>query len=758
MADSFSVSGRYQFSGNALEFMARLAELSELATRQLGELAKVSRTINREMLNGVRANEAFTASLDGVGRGLGAVTARADAAVASIRRVGAASRATSSAGGSGFGSFIGGVGKGAAIAGLLTEAIGIRGAATLQDQTIQTGLALGRSTSYVNQNLVPLAMQMSMKTAQSVTDSMGLLRTMATSGLNDPTTMRALAMPIAQFADTQFLGKNKVPFNQSAAMLASLSHELNLRTADQLMPFANTLYKISNDMPDSLKTAATQIKYYGANYASRGVSPSEILVLQATADRLGFGGGKSGTGLNMILRNLENPTKAQFASQSALGLIGPDGKNRFLDPRTGAFSDQAFFSYLNSGYNAARKNGTVGDFNQRMDRAFSSNAGLIAGAFASNAGRQQYSNVEATLKRVPDLWKAQAILMGSLNHQTQLLTSNFQTLATLLASPLIAPLTSLVSSLANLVGGSATYLQEHPAVQNLAAGGLAAASVVAAYTAFKFMGGIGLFAHAAVRAGGERFGIGAIIGRIRGHGAAAAAEVGAARVESTGLIEIFKVLGVDALKSRYGLELLGTAIKSLGLRAIPVVGNLLLMSDAIKTFVSHSAQIDDVFAKAGAWINVVGKPMLMSAMSNAWSAAITAIGNGLASSPRFLWDSFKNSLTGGTSGGVQGATVYYAQQLHKIQNENDYITNLKYAKYAAQYGSRQGSGAFNPAAVGAGGVTVNINGDVHLPGVKNSSDLGKAFADFRHQNARAGSSGATPFSPAFLSSGLATGH
>jgi hypothetical protein len=767
VADSFTVSSRFLFTGN-LEFLESIAKLSEQSAAGLEAMAKAMRSLNRTIGASVGVTERATAGYTGLADTFAKVTASADGAAAATARLNRASTVAtrSSVGGVGGGLFggLGNLGKGLAIGGLATEAIGIRGASNLQDASIQTAIALGRSNKYVSDNLVPLAMQMSMSTAQSVTASMGILRTMATSGINDPAQLRALAMPIAKFADTQYLGKNHVSFDQSTAMLATLAHELNLRTAGQLAPFANTLFKISNDMPDSLKTAAKQIKYYGANFANAGVSPSEILMLQATADRLGYGGGKSGTGLNMALRNLQNPSGAKMlAAQSALGLLGADGRSRFIDQRTGAFNPEALFAYLNTQYNAARKNGTVGTYNQELGRAFNTNAGLIVGAFSSNAGIAQRANVTATMSRVEDLQKAQVELMGSLNNQTKLLTSNFQTLATLLASPLIAPLTSLVGNLAKLTGGAAMYLSQHPAAQNIAAGGLAVVSAAGAYYALKMLGGIGVFAHAAAKAGGIGIGgwghlggagegiarMGGGIGRIGslfGNGVDFFPTIGRLGSAMKDLGGLFRTFGREVLFTRGGLSLLAETVGRLGLRAIPVIGNITLIIDAIQQFVKHGTDINFALGKANRWIDDVGKPALVSAITGAWAAAMKALANALPALGGFIRDSLWNSITGnvGASTGFQGMAMNFASWIHQQQANND-------AAYRAGYG-------LLPASQAGNGQSVVVQGDLVLPGVKNKEDLGKHFRDFRKKTSLVQGAPVSSKAPAWLTIGKAYGQ
>jgi len=474
--------------------------------------------------SGAEADTAFT----GVVARLEAVTVAARTAAGSLRMVGRAG-ATGAVGSTVKGGVGAGVAGGAAmrlagsaagvggLAALATLAIGTKQRANLQDSMIQTGLAMGRSDQWVQANLLPTAMRMSMNTAQSVGDSMGLIRTMATSGINDPRDIQALSMPMARYADTQYLGKNHVPFDQSIASIAGVAHQLNLRTADQLNPFLNTAYKISNDMPDSMKKAFTQIGYFGPGYAGSGVSPQEILKLQANADRLGYGSGKSGTGLNMLYRNLVNPTAAQYRAQRSLGLLDAKGRPRAFDAQ-GNFDPESLFGQVNAAQHrqfALGRNGKMA-FGANLGAAFSQNTGRIVGSFSSDSGLAQMRNVNATLARVPDLQTAQVRLMSSLNSQTKLLVTNFATLTAILGGPLVAPLTSFVKRLSDATGGAATYLSTHPRESGLATGALSVAAGGGVIYGLKKLGGLRIFGHIAEHEAKHSLGIGASVGVRRG--------------------------------------------------------------------------------------------------------------------------------------------------------------------------------------------------------------------------------------------------
>jgi len=563
MADGYLIGAEYLFKSNAqrelgaiAKYSAQAAEGIEALQKSTSALSATLETMNRfvagarssldSMLpiidrlsvafgrldaavesigptaaaSGAEADTAFT----GVVARLEAVTVAARTAAGSLRMVGRAG-ATGAAGSTVQGGVGAGVAGGAAmrlagnaagvggLAALATLAIGTKQRANLQDSMIQTGLAMGRSDQWVQANLLPTAMRMSMNTAQSVGDSMGLIRTMATSGINDPRDIQALSMPMARYADTQYLGKNHVPFDQSIASIAGVAHQLNLRTAGQLVPFLNTAYKISNDMPDSMKKAFTQIGYFGPGYAGSGVSPQEILKLQANADRLGYGSGKSGTGLNMLYRNLVNPTAAQYRAQRSLGLLDAKGRPRAFDAQ-GNFDPESLFGQVNAAQHRQFALGRDGKmaFGANLGAAFSANTGRIVGSFSSDSGLAQMRNVNATLARVPDLQTAQVRLMSSLNSQTKLLVTNFATLTAILGGPLVAPLTSFVKKLSDATGGAATYLSAHPRESGLATGALSVAAGGGTIYGLKKLGGLRIFGHIAEHEAKHSLGIGASVG------------------------------------------------------------------------------------------------------------------------------------------------------------------------------------------------------------------------------------------------------
>jgi hypothetical protein len=637
-------------------------------------------------------------------RRLGMVTAAANRASTAMTRY----RGASAGGGSGiptppgFRGGQGGGGSGAAaaagaaelgpggvagIAALLAMSSGVQQAAKLQDATVQTAVAMGKPSAWAQANLTGTAMKMSMSTAQSVADSMSLLQVMATSGFNNEADLKTLGPTIAKFADTQFLGKHNVPFDDSAAMAVKIAHQFGARTPGQLSPILNTLWKMSQDMPDTLQTAATQLKYYDANYTNSGVSATETLMLQAAADRMGYGSGRSGSGFNQILRTMQSPSLRELAAQRALGEIGPDGRNRFL--AGGVFNVEGLLNSLNAQENAARAKGgnAVTDFNTLLQNASSSNGSTILSAMSSNAGRGQYAAVMATMKRVQDLQAAQAQLMGTLSNRTKQMTSNIQTLLATIAGPLIPALTGLVTAIGTAAGNASMFLAGRPALAGgLAIGGTALGAYGAVsgarWAAGNLLGGHGARAVAAARVGRSALSIGGLaegaldilsfapmfrmlrggVGMARGLGIGSRIAGDLGPLAKAGLsampwigdaAKAFARLGgplkfVGGLASgigRVALPFLGEGILKLGLKAIPVVGNILMLIDTLKFLGSHSRDIGFMVGEAVKWIQTTGGPMLRDTIigmikgvaSFAWQSI-----TGMFSHKGGIWDVVNN--------------------------------------------------------------------------------------------------------------------
>ncbi len=317
-----------------------------------------------------------------------------------------------------------------------TFTTGVKGAAALQDAMVNTAISTGRlgktfgDTMRNMSSFHTLALKMSMSTAQSVDQSMGLLGIMAASGIK-PQDLPKLAMPIAKYADVQYLGKDHVPFEDSVRLAAKLSHDLQVFDPATMTSVLNHLYKMGASSPDSIARIFTQVRYFASKGMSAGLSRDTILDLGAWLDRMGLGQGRGGSGVNMLIKNLQAPTgNVKMSNLEALGIYDSSGSSRFVNSRTGAVDLMGLISYVQQQGAAWKTAGRGAAFNRHLARGFDTNAANVLQTLATPGGIEQLNRLRAQQKNMPSLGPAQAQLMGTLNNQTKLLTSNFHSLAT----------------------------------------------------------------------------------------------------------------------------------------------------------------------------------------------------------------------------------------------------------------------------------------------------------------------------------------
>lgn len=708
----------------------------------------------------------------------------------------------------------GGIGRNATMIGgavaAVTLGVGLKQAAGVQQSAAQTGVAMGIPTDQVMRQIAPVAMAMSNITAQSQAESMSLINVMATSGINKMEDLLGhngeLPMAIARFADTQFLGPHHIAFDTSARQAATLAHEFGARTGHELTPILNTLFKISQDMPDTLGQAANQIKYYGPQFVNAGVGASNILAIQATADRLGLGGGRSGTGFRQIYQSLLTPTKPQRGAQSALGMLDSKGNSRFI-ARNGTLDINGMFNYLNKRYdNIRRSGGDVRAFQAELAHMTTATGGSVLNLFSSDAGRKQWEAVQQTLKRVKNLNEAQEQLMATANGQMRRFGTNLQNLADVMAGPLIVPLTNFLRGAADLVGHITDFFQANPGAAHLGTGvllaGVGAGIIAAIGTGFKIYGGFREFlpimknfgivvregaihagggvgtdvvaataarvAATTGRTGGSAYSV-ANLGRNIARGARGFA-MGARPLAGIPAYDslVASVAGFGVLMARFGgfaTEWLGVirfvtfGVGRAALGFVPIVGwiaNLWLLADAIKWIGGHAGDIGEVWGKAVGWIEIYGGPMLASAFQHAFSAAVGAIATAantseLLNNPiQWLLDRAKDAQAGADRGyasvQAQKAAADLARQRHQ---DNLLATRTRNAVPHAQI-TRDLN---NPAAVGTGKGDVHIGGNlvVSFPNVTNPSQVGPTVKSLQSSLSVGGTnSRSTPKAPRVL--------
>jgi TP901 family phage tail tape measure protein len=742
--DSYSVGIAYRFYSNAKAVLGEVVAQSDLATESIDRLtaayrenSAASRIMNAAQQRIQRAlGMTVTAARDAAAQVGGSYKTMADAAVTSsdematatraaatsinastrviTRRFGAvtaaAKRAQLAVGGmagalnavpsglpgSGGGSARhGGAGGKWGLAGQLTAAgvmaLGIAGGAKFQDASAQTGVAMGMSTAATERMFAPYALQMSGQTAQSMATSMGLLSTLAMSGFNSQNDLKQLSGPISKFADVMYLqkGKKHMDFENSTGMAATLAHQLGTRDPASLEKMLNTIAKINMDMPDSIRQAANQIKYYGPQFAATGMDPSEILQLQATADRLGLGGGRSGTGFRQIYQSLLHPTAPQWRAQKNLGLIDGKGYSKYIK-RDGSIDIESFFKDLDNQYQyLAKTHGDIRAFQTQVAGITTATGQSDLALFTSKSGQEQREKVRQTLMRVPDLDAMQAQLMMTLSNETKKLITNFENLAQIITGPIIEPLTHFIDMLGNAIGTLNTFLAGHGTIAGVLTAAVGAAGTVGAYKAIRMGIGIGHTAASIgkhglsvhgwgsdhIRVGGGAVDEASTLGRFDRAGAFAkdqlynimgfskirgaiggAIRSGPAMQAGGAFMRQFPGFGeIGPIMARFGEQLVGVSgalgsvsdvLFHMGARALPLVGEILLLIDTLRFLGSHAKSIGQIIGDVAHWIVKSGGPMFVGAVKSVWGYIIDTV--------KFLFDGIVGTIEGVFNGGQTG--------------------------------------------------------------------------------------------------------
>lgn len=552
------------------------------------------------------------------------------------------------AGGSGSGGGMNPATLGAAAGGALAGGMlwgGIQRAGTVQDASTAIALGLGATgksfdeTQQKTATWRSLALRLSMMTAQDMPTTLGLIQNMSTS-IKNPAQLAAIMPDVARVADTMYLNPaHHVAFAESTTEMARLAHMFGAYSAADMKPLAEATYRLGFSSPDRLSRMVTQLGYFGEDYARAMMRPgdsadqkaaavNETLRLALLGD-VSIGHGKWGSGYDRMIRDLIHPTSdAKFAGQVNMGLRDKHGaltRGVVVDAQ-GRFTPERMIQYLSDRYEKMDPMSRLGVFAS----GFNVTAARVLGGAANPKALNYLHGVQGTMANMPSLETAQEQLMGSLSSKQKLAASNWGSFLTVVGTSLVPELTSLTGAVADLLGKLTVFLYDHPRAAKAAAIGLgitAAAGGVAslalggyvAHGAFKgilhHVGNHGLEAAIAEGAshaagGGWRGMLGAGAGFVAGGAgrfgrfatrASGVGAVGSARsfggVAKTMIGDLLK-LGPTLFRTRGGFLLIAETLAKLGLRAIPVVGEVLMLIDTIKFLGNHSFDVGKLIGSA----------------------------------------------------------------------------------------------------------------------------------------------------------------
>ena len=654
---------------------------------------------------------------------------------------------------------------GVGVASAAAFAVGIKGAADLQDATIQAAIALGRTGKTVEgtmrnmKEFRNIAIDMSSMTGQSVSDSMGVIARMASSGVS-ASQLRENYKSIAQYSDILHFGKDKMSYEDAATLGGGLTHDLRLMNAADSRFGLGLIGQLAYASPHGTNLLTTQIRRMASPLENilPGDTQSKartIIQLAAWADRMGnlpF----AGSAISQMTTQLVNPRSTRVKdSLIALGVFDSQGRNRFWDDKAGTLDLMGAIKQIQAHVDSARAQGHAGP---AIEALFGGpqNMQRILQALTSKEALQQYNSVVAQMHQMgddPSKWldTTQALLMGGLNEQTGLLTSNFRTLTTLMADGLVPDLTRLLTVINNFLGGDKRnpkdhgflgYLEDHPKESRAMGLGIAGAGALGVigmlastsrwlgisghvgHMARLFMGighrrgkaaaaakalpemlfdmlafgplrrslggvsGVsgnlfaGLFANIFGRMGVPgismgKTGIGGInwIYRIQNAQAGLFGRVGipGKSMGKAGLFGINWAYRFGEIATKIApvvtrISFLGEIVGKLGFRALPVIGNILMLADAINFLGKHSGQIGYYVGVAARWLAVNGSKLIVAAFVSIATSIVSAV---LTVFNPMNWADAAKGLWSGLSGGGQQVHVTVNAPYHAPVGGND---------------------------------------------------------------------------------------
>jgi len=539
----------------------------------------------------IQAHSNFGLIAAGISRQAGAAGAEINALNARISRMPGVVRAASLAM-TGFG-----------LASAATFALGIKGAADMQNATLQAAMSMGRmgdttaETLDKMKDLRMVAIDMSMMTGQSAADSMGVIARMASAGMS-PEQIKAEYKPIAAFTDIlHFNPKDRMAYGEAAALGASLVNDLRLFGEHESAYGLGLVAQLGYKSPHNITQLATQVRRMAPMLENVLPGDAEakartITNLAAWADRMGnlpFAGSAIS---QMITQMVEPRSKRVLKSLEALGVYDYEGRNRFFDQRTGTFDVMGALMQINQHMAQARADGTAGPAVQAMFGG-TQNMVRIMSALTSPESMKAWNALQLQSQRMGDpvqwMTQAQQELMGNFSQQVSLLTSNFRTLSMEVVEPLLPAMTNFVHVLADGAGKLAVFFESHKQLAGIVGTAIGA---IGAWTAVSVASGV-----SGVWAGLSALG--------RPHLGAFARLAGAGESVGEGAAGGAARLAAFLLALDPELWLAAAAIAGVGAAAVIATGHSKQLAKTIGTGIGSTV----------AWLQHDGMPMIQSAFA-----------------------------------------------------------------------------------------------------------------------------------------------
>ncbi len=680
--------------------------------------------------------EAMATSARDMRVSLASVGVAAEATSARVRASYAAMRTAAVGAGVGGGAALGGAGRfgaGAATVGgfaaLATLGVGLSGGADVQRALAILAVQTGRSRADLAREYLPLAILSSNRTAMSLGDTLGVVSQTAgvikdRGELHDAIAGRGSTGGILDFVNV--LKRSNVTTESPAAIaknVIQLDHILNAYRAPEMAKVHDAVYRAVVGSKMDLGAVVTQAGYFGEQFrlasGGRPGATHDILKL-AELGFWGLGHGRWGTGFGQILRTIAHPSKSQIPALEQLGVF--DSSGRVAGTTANARGEFTPLAMLDAARTHAAGLNPM-QLQMLINRALPANAARVFAEAMSPKTTGFLKRLDASQASMPSIVTAETMLMGNLKDQTARLVTAFQNLANVLTGPLLGPLTGFVSHLADLVGGAGTFFAHHPTATALASGGLALGAGAGVVGLARTFGGGGMRA-AIDSAGGVAGRFGAVLAeylsmtrmrRLIAPGIEGLAGPLARLTEPLmrmlePLGRGFMMLARDMASGLLPVRWLTGVLARFGLRIVPVVGEIMLLTDALKFFGAHARDIGKVVGEVARWVVKHGAPMLF----DAFVQLVKFVAAGVASTIRGIFHGFHGgagdagrAFFGGLGEGYGGPDKSKAPQPHHTAADRPHAVHRIAAH--ATHGMHP-----HVVAMGAGAGAVHVHGNIEV--------------------------------------------
>lgn len=509
------------------------------------------------------------------------------------------------------------------VAAAATFAIGIKGAANLQQSLAQLSVQTGRTVADLDATFTKLSMAGSNRTGMSLHDAFNVTREVS-GVIKDRAELQRVMGAGGMLDFVTVLRKSGVSQSSPESIarnVITIDHILNAYREKEMAHVQDRLYRAAVGSHMDLGSLTTQVGYFGEQFrlasGNRKGAVDDIMTL-AQLGYWGIGHGKWGSGFGQILRTVNRPTKAALGALTQLGIFDADGKlSSTTQNEYGEFTPMAMIAKaIERTYGRHMAPMAI---QQLLNQALPANAARVMAEAMSPKTTAFVQRLHDQQRSMPSLMDAEGLLMGNLNDQTSRLIENFKNLATMLERPFQGPLARFVGGLADRAGGAAEFFRTHTGAARIAGAAVAGLGVagigmiartLVPYLHFGINPATG-HAHLGANTYSRTFGAKLPIGKMIGDAGEILGKVvgGFMRfgLEASRLGSLWRMItGSGAMQIfTHGLGqwhgaltgLLPTMLK-VGLRFLNVVGWVSLAIDALRFFHDHPKDI-------GVWIGKV---------------------------------------------------------------------------------------------------------------------------------------------------------